>query len=75
MSSETPQGTTITIKKNGPLLVRGEITLLDFEGNVVEPPKNPFALCRCGHSETKPFCDGAHNRQGFCDTASEVLAE
>jgi CDGSH-type Zn-finger protein len=75
MSTEAPQGTTITIKKNGPLLVRGEITLLDAEGNVVDPPKNPFALCRCGHSDKKPFCDGAHNRQGFCDTAAEVLEE
>ena len=75
MSAETPQPTSITIKKNGPLLVRGEITLLDAEGNEVQPPKNPFALCRCGHSENKPFCDGAHNRKGFCDTAAEVLHE
>lgn len=75
MSSDAPEGTSITIKKNGPLLVRGDITVLDFEGNVVVPPKNPFALCRCGHSENKPFCDGAHNRQGFCDTAADVLAE
>ena len=75
MSTEAPQGPSITIRKNGPLLVRGEITLLDFEGNVVEPPKNPFALCRCGHSGNKPFCDGSHNRMGFCDTAAEILNE
>ena len=75
MSSDAPQGTTITIRKNGPLLVRGEVTLLDHEGNVIEPPKNPFTLCRCGLSEKKPYCDGTHSRQGFCDTAAEVLAE
>lgn len=75
MSSETPQGPTLTIRKNGSILVRGDITLLDHEGNVIQPPKNPFALCRCGHSANKPYCDGSHNREGWCDTAPEIAVE
>lgn len=73
-SNQTPTP-TITIRKNGPLLITGDITLLDHEGNVVEPPKRPFALCRCGASDNKPYCDGTHSRIGFCPTAAEVLAE
>lgn len=66
---------SITIRKNGPLLVSGPVTLQDHEGNLVEPPKNPFALCRCGMSDKKPFCDGTHSRSGWCAKADEVLAE
>ena len=69
--SETP--TTITIRPNGPYLVRGPVTLLDAEGNVIQPPKNPFSLCRCGRSDKKPFCDGTHSRSGWCEKAEDAL--
>ncbi len=49
----------ITITGTGPYLVKGTIQLTDEKGNVVETKEN-FALCRCGHSANKPFCDGAH---------------
>jgi CDGSH-type Zn-finger protein len=75
MSDETIQKPSITMRRNGPLLVQGDMTLLDHEGNVIEPPKRPFALCRCGQSDKRPFCDGTHGRVGWCDSAAEVLQE
>ncbi len=58
--------TTIKIRKDGPYLVTGACELTDHEGNAIEK-KESFALCRCGQSATKPFCDGAHKRVGFSD--------
>ena len=56
----------IKVKENGPLVVSGPITIVDVEGNEYELPEGSgYALCRCGHSENKPFCDGSHNRKGF----------
>ncbi len=59
---------TIKVRKNGPYLVTGTLTLTDYEGNPIEASDN-FVLCRCGHSGTKPFCDGSHKRVGFDDEA------
>ncbi len=60
---------TITVRKNGSLLVTGDVTLLDHEGKVIERPagKPNMALCRCGHSQRKPFCDASHKLHGFVD--------
>jgi CDGSH-type Zn-finger protein len=55
---------SITVKKNGPYIVKGLVTLTDAQGNVY-PAKENMALCRCGGSTTKPFCDGTHSRTGF----------
>ncbi|MEO7993335.1 MAG: CDGSH iron-sulfur domain-containing protein [bacterium] len=56
----------IKIMPNGPLLILGDdVVLLDHDGNPHDPPKRPFALCRCGQSANKPFCDGTHGRVGF----------
>jgi CDGSH-type Zn-finger protein len=54
---------TITIRENGPYVVEGEFKLVDAQGN--EVPLKKRALCRCGGSTTKPFCDGTHSRIGF----------
>jgi CDGSH-type Zn-finger protein len=54
----------ITVTKNGPLLVNGPVELKDAQGNVY-PSSGNIALCRCGASTTKPFCDGSHSRIGF----------
>jgi CDGSH-type Zn-finger protein len=57
---------TIKVRQNGPYLVEGDdVTLVDWNGQAYTPPKRPFALCRCGGSTTKPFCDGTHSRAGF----------
>ena len=50
---------------NGPLLVRGPLTLMDQEGNLIALKGRNVALCRCGNSANKPFCDGSHTRVGF----------
>lgn len=63
--------TKIRIKDNGPFLVEGPITLEDAEGNSYTIEKPMIALCRCGASENKPFCDGKHKHCGF---ASEERA-
>ena len=54
---------TIKIKDNGPYVVEGEFSLVDAQGN--EVPVMKAALCRCGGSTTKPFCDGTHSKIGF----------
>ncbi len=55
---------TIKARKDGPYLVTGACVLTDHEGNVIETKEN-FALCRCGASKNKPFCDGSHRQVGF----------
>lgn len=62
---------TIKIRDNGPLLVNGPITLTDADGNPVECGDSNVALCRCGDSAKKPFCDGAHRDSGFDGTLSD----
>jgi CDGSH-type Zn-finger protein len=64
---------TIRATKNGPYLVRGPIELLDTTGNKIKVEKETIALCRCGGSTTKPFCDGTHSRIGF--QAAEAAVE
>ena len=57
---------TIKVLQNGPYLVDGdEATLVDWNGAAYPMRKRPFALCRCGASTTKPFCDGTHTKIGF----------
>lgn len=57
--------TKITALDNGPYLVKGPVLLLDAEGNELRAERATVALCRCGESTTKPFCDGTHSRIGF----------
>jgi CDGSH-type Zn-finger protein len=59
--------TTISVRDNGPFLVKGPITLLDADGNAfpIDSTKPMIALCRCGQSSNRPFCDGTHNGCGF----------
>jgi CDGSH-type Zn-finger protein len=58
---------TITATDSGPYLVGGGAALLDADGNRYAV-SDPIALCRCGQSGTKPFCDGAHGRSSFAAT-------
>jgi CDGSH-type Zn-finger protein len=51
---------TITPYADGPLLVRGSFTLLDEDGHEIDPGRATVALCRCGKSAIKPFCDANH---------------
>lgn len=54
----------ITIRENGPYLVQGKFVLKDADGNAVREG-DKVALCRCGGSKNKPFCDGTHKEIGF----------
>ena len=58
---------TIRMRPGGPFLVEGSVQLVDSSGNAfpLNADKPTIALCRCGASENRPFCDGAHNRCGF----------
>lgn len=64
-SEETADQCSIQPSDNGPLLVRGPVTLIDADGNEIEVKGKNIALCRCGASDNKPFCDGSHKRIGF----------
>jgi CDGSH iron-sulfur domain-containing protein 3 len=66
----------IKVRENGPYKVTGRITLIDADGNEFELPDDgkPVALCRCGGSTTKPFCDGTHSKVGF-DAAERAVAD
>jgi CDGSH-type Zn-finger protein len=55
----------ITVCPRGPLLVRGEVELVDGDGGRIEQTRSTLALCRCGSSATKPFCDGSHKLTRF----------
>ena len=65
-AEETKSPPTITCAKNGPYLVRGLGAFRNSFGESI-PTKETLALCRCGASRTKPFCDGTHSKVGFSD--------
>ena len=63
---------TIRCRENGPLLVLGPVKVVDHLGNefMIPAGKELVALCRCGQSRNRPFCDGSHRTCGFM--AAEV---
>jgi CDGSH-type Zn-finger protein len=63
--TDGPGAATITPYRDGPLIVRGDFRLLDTDGREIDPGRRTVALCRCGKSGIKPFCDGTHKRSGF----------
>ena len=56
---------TITPYRDGPYLVRGPFRLMDQDGNEIAVERKTIALCRCGRSRIRPFCDGTHKGIGF----------
>ena len=64
--------TRITVMNNGSLRVEGDFEIVDMNGNVFGlAGRTRVALCRCGQSQDKPFCDSSHKHHGF---QSEVVA-
>jgi CDGSH-type Zn-finger protein len=55
----------ITPYRDGPLLVRGPFTLRDQDGEEIQVGRRVVALCRCGKSRKRPFCDGTHQLVKF----------
>ncbi|MDX1609819.1 MAG: CDGSH iron-sulfur domain-containing protein [Halofilum sp. (in: g-proteobacteria)] len=73
MADDTPR---IQCKENGPYLIRGPVDILDPTGELVQvPPGKTAALCRCGGSANKPFCDGTHSKVGFQASEAAVQPE
>jgi CDGSH iron-sulfur domain-containing protein 3 len=63
---------TIKVRRNGSLLVEGaEVKLVDWDGHEYVLSSKPFALCRCGQSKRRPFCDASHK---LCDFQAEEAA-
>ena len=68
--------TTIRLRKNGPYLVEDDdVKVLDWDGNEYSITRRPIALCRCGASTKKPFCDGTHSKIGFQAAEASVGPE
>lgn len=68
-----PATVEIKVRDHGPYKVTGPVRLIDADGRAFEVPGDaPIALCRCGQSATKPFCDGTHRGAGFdaCERAA-----
>lgn len=57
----------IKVRHSGPYKVTGPVKLIDADEQeyVIGDPGETIVLCRCGNSQTKPFCDGSHKRTGF----------
>jgi CDGSH-type Zn-finger protein len=65
----------IKVRANGPYKVTGPARVVDAAGNELTCPEgDAIALCRCGHSRTKPFCDASHKRVGFAADEREQRA-
>lgn len=63
----------IKVRDDGPYRITGPVRVIDAEGNAWQlDGERPVALCRCGHSRTKPFCDRSHREEGFrsCERAT-----
>ena len=63
---QAPEQTTIQATPDGPLYVRGDIKIVNQDGSTRNLTR--AALCRCGHSKNKPFCDGSHWEVDFKTT-------
>lgn len=63
--SQRPRGVTITPYQDGPYLVRGPFVIRDQDGNEIAASRRVIALCRCGKSRIRPFCDGTHRLIDF----------
>jgi CDGSH-type Zn-finger protein len=67
----------IVVRPNGPYFIEGDVRVVDTQGNEFRSAKPRIALCRCGGSGSKPFCDGSHQRNGFVadDQHDQQVAE
>jgi CDGSH-type Zn-finger protein/uncharacterized Fe-S cluster protein YjdI len=66
---ETPSSNRITVAPDGPLYVKGEVVIKSADGSE-EPTQTRLALCRCGASKLKPYCDGSHSAAEFHDSGA-----
>ena len=69
------QDVVIKVRESGPYRVTGRITLVDADGGSYTLEGDNVALCRCGGSQSKPFCDGSHRDNGFVATERALEAQ
>lgn len=74
IAGQDEQGTTVIPYEDGPLILRGNFTLRTPDGEVIDPGRTTVALCRCGRSAVKPFCDGTHKAVNFRAPAGRQTA-
>lgn len=64
-------GTKVTFFNNGPIRIEGDFEIVDQTGQKFGlSGRTSVTVCRCGHSENQPFCDGSHKRQNFSSPIS-----
>jgi CDGSH-type Zn-finger protein len=72
IQEEPLAATKVTVRSNGSIRIEGDFEIVDSEGGVFDlAGRTTIGLCRCGHSENKPFCDGSHKKVEF---QSEIKA-
>ena len=59
------QEVIVKVRESGPYRITGTVTVVDADGTAYALEGENVALCRCGGSKTKPFCDGSHRENGF----------
>jgi CDGSH-type Zn-finger protein len=65
MPTDESPAAIVTFYPDGPILLRGDFVLRTPQGEVIDPRRGTVALCRCGRSGIKPFCDGSHKLSRF----------
>ncbi|MGI9050389.1 MAG: CDGSH iron-sulfur domain-containing protein [Rubrobacteraceae bacterium] len=66
---QVPEENIVIVAKDGPLYIRGDIEMKEHDGSILLQDTR-VALCRCGESRNKPFCDNSHKNSGFRDSGS-----
>lgn len=61
---DVPPAVTATVMADGPVVLEGACVVRDAQGRILRREAK-VALCRCGSSQAKPFCDGTHGKVGF----------
>ncbi|HTA39152.1 MAG TPA: CDGSH iron-sulfur domain-containing protein [Candidatus Acidoferrales bacterium] len=74
MTDEPTTDAVVKVRDSGPYRLSGTFVLTDADGNAY-PVEGVVALCRCGGSQTKPFCDGTHKTNGFAASERATPAE
>lgn len=64
-ATQRDAGEVIVVCPDGPLLVRGDFDIVSTTGELLPRQRRTVALCRCGGSAIKPYCDGTHKFNGF----------
>lgn len=65
----------VEVFENGPIFIKGPMKYVDAAGEEQLLERKNIALCRCGNSSEKPFCDGTHNEIGWNAVGGDFFAQ